>query len=813
MTKLAALASTPDSVYLFSYATQKDDGRSGLRFAWSIDKAGWHDIGQGYGFVKCDYSRWGSEKKMIDPVLIKGSDGYWQSIWLLGREGEAVALASSLDLISWEPQAYFVKAEDMGQGANMRLKEAESKRVTVELEGKKQQGTINIVPWKVVDQLIKKVDQVRYREGLASETMAEDAVRFKGLEDVKVRITADLQSQKQISDMLVGAFFEDINYAADGGLYAELIQNRDFEYKLSDKEGRDSSWNSKKAWHVKGEGLSFEMDSLNPVHPNNAVYAVLRSTNKTAALMNEGFDGIVVKKGDAYDFSIFMKALSKRSLGVLVRLVDAKGRELAKTLIKGADGKWNKKTAVLTCSLDASDAHLEIVPQGAGKLAIDMVSLFPEKTFKGRKNGLRADLAEEIADMHPKFLRFPGGCVAHGDGLENIYRWKNTIGPLEARKPQRNLWGYHQSVGLGYFEYFQFCEDIGAKPVPVLAAGVPCQNSARHGHLLGGQQGGIPMEDMPAYIQEILDLIEWANGDQNTKWGKLRAAAGHPAPFNLEYIGIGNEDLISEVFTQRFTMIYNAIKQKYPHIQVIGTVGPNSEGTDYEAGWKLADALQVPLVDEHYYVPPGWMVNNQDFYDKYDRHKSMVYLGEYAAHLRGQGPNLETALSEALYMLSLERNADVVHMASYAPLLAKEKHTQWGVDLIYFNNTEIKPTVGYYVQKLFGQNSGDMYIPSQIHFSTENQNVKQRIASSIVRDRKTGDLIVKLANLLPVELAADLDLKELGFSNKTGLKTVLSGSPEDKEAQLLESEINRSELADLKLAPYSFTVIRLKAGQ
>jgi alpha-L-arabinofuranosidase len=261
---------------------------------------------------------------------------------------------------------------------------------------------------------------------------------------------------------------------------------------------------------------------------------------------------------------------------------------------------------------------------------LDMVSLFPKKTFKNRKNGLRPDLAETVAAIRPRFIRFPGGCVAHGDGLDNIYRWKNTIGPLEARKPQPNIWRYHQSAGLGYFEYFQYCEDIGAQPLPVLAAGVPCQNSGI-GPNGGGQQGGIPMSEMDEYVQEILDLVEWANGAANSKWGKLRAEAGHPAPFNLKYIGIGNEDLISDVFEDRFTMIYKAIRQKHPEITVIGTAGPFHEGADYRQGWALATKLQVPLVDEHYYEEPGWFINNQDYYDHYDRNKAKVYLGEYAS--------------------------------------------------------------------------------------------------------------------------------------------------------------------------------------
>ena len=459
---------------------------------------------------------------------------------------------------------------------------------------------------------------------------------------------------------------------------------------------------------------------------------------------------------------------------------------------------------------DADDAVLVLSPQKQGKYVLDMISLFPQHTFKGRKNGLRADLAQTLADLHPRFVRFPGGCVAHGNGIDNIYRWKNSIGPLETRKPMRNLWGYHQTMGLGYYEYFQFCEDIGAEPLPVLAAGVPCQNSACiPGKLLsGGQQGGIPMEEMDEYVQDILDLIAYANGDpKQNKWAKMRAEAGHPKPFNLKYIGIGNEDLITDVFEERFTMIYEAIKAQHPEITVIGTVGPFYEGTDYEEGWELATRLNVPMVDEHYYNTPGWFINNQDYYDRYDRSKSKVYLGEYAAHLPGRPNNIETALAEALYLTAVERNGDVVSMTSYAPLLAKEGHTQWNPDLIYFNNKEVKPTVGYYTQQLFGQNSGDTYIPTERKIDNTRMDVQKRIASSVIRDSRTGDLIVKLVNLLPVSIKTAVEFP--GLTNSSAVLHVLSGKPSDQHVRPQESTINVSEKFDYEMPAYSLSVIRI----
>ena len=464
----------------------------------------------------------------------------------------------------------------------------------------------------------------------------------------------------------------------------------------------------------------------------------------------------------------------------------------------------------LAAKENVSDARLEIAPTTAGTISLDMISLFPEKTFRNRPNGLRADLAQAIADIHPRFVRFPGGCVAHGDGLDNIYRWKNTIGPLEARKPQRNLWGYHQTAGLGYFEYFQFCEDIGAEPVPVVAAGVPCQNSACKHLVGGGQQGGIPMSEMDAYVQEILDLIEYANGDVKTEWGRKRAEAGHPKPFNLKYIGIGNEDLITDLFEERFTMLFNAVKEKHPEITVIGTVGPYSEGTDYEEGWELANKLNIPMVDEHYYQKPGWFIHNQDYYDKYDRSKSKVYLGEYAAHLPGRPNNLETALAEALYMTALERNGDIVHMTSYAPLLAKEGHTQWNPDLIYFNNEEVKPTVGYYVQQLYGQHAGDEYLTSRVIVSENSDAVQKRVAASVVRDSRTNDLIVKLVNLLPVPTQTNIVLNDIPAIEGTAELITLTGKPDDKQAKPATGTVRISNDFDVDLPAYSFTLIRIK---
>jgi alpha-L-arabinofuranosidase len=828
----------PDSVYLFSYGT------NGLRFAWSQDKQDWTSIGNGHPYVKSDYGAWGSEKRMYTPYLIEGKDGRWQAVWSLNDRTLQFAHAGSNDLISWGPQSYpylekgknvlkpviaydktfqtyrIVYTDSQGKYFRTTTKnfktytsaeevpssQYKNQSVTVAFSGEKQEGQVHRVSWTVVDALLKSYQLQQYNAALNAETTSQDAHRFAGLKAVDAKIVLQPQAAKPISDMLMGVFFEDINYAADGGLYAELVQNRGFEYHPGDKKYRDKDWTSTYAWSVRGERATFKVDSTQSLHANNPHYAVFTTEDNKAALINTGFDGIAVKKGDAYNFSMFARQLEKVGGKLEVRLVSEKQGLLAKATIALPSSQWQPLKTSLTASAAASDVRLELQPMQAGTYAFDMVSLFPQKTFKGRKNGLRPDLANIIADLHPRFIRFPGGCVAHGDGIDNIYKWKNSIGPLETRVPDRNLWNYHQSMGLGYFEYFQFCEDVGAEPVPVLAAGVPCQNSSHGG---GGQQGGIPMSEMGKYVQDILDLVEYANGGVNTTWGRKRAEAGHPKPFNLKYIGIGNEDLITEVFRERFEMIYKALRKAHPEITIIGTAGPFFEGTDYVEGWKIASALDIPVIDEHYYQSPGWFINNQNFYDKYDRSKSKVYLGEYAASLPGKiRTNLETALAEAAYLTSLERNGDIVHMTSYAPLLAKEGHTQWNPDLVYFTNTEIKPTVGYYVQQFYGQHAGDNYIPATITLSNQSENIRKRIAYSAVRDSKTNDLIIKMVNILPVAVNAELDLAGIKFSGKKVSKTVLSGNPADTTPKPVISDFTASQKSTLELQPYSFTVLR-----
>jgi len=815
----------PDKVYLFAYSTLKNNGKNGLHFAWSTDQKNWFGVGPEHSFLKSDYGSWGpTGKSMSEAFLIQDDNGIFHCFW--GVQDDVFAAASSKDLINWTRQSYIqamknVTKNESGKPIIQNIKVSKkagqytihwkadnanyasvtkdfktySKAIIddnkapqfseITLQGETQKGTITEVDWTLVDSLIKNMESSRLRDKQDNTSPKSDSLLFVGLKPVKAQISIDGKDAKKISNMLTGMFFEDINYAADGGLYAELIQNRDFEYSLHDKKGSDKNWNETMAWSG-----NFKVEKENPIHPNNSHYAVLTKSK----ISNSGFDGIPLKANEKYDFIVFAKGAK-----FTVKLIGASGETLAEAKLKPTTA-WKKISAVLKVSKTVSDAHLEI--SSDGEVAVDMVSLFPQKTFKNRKNGLRADLAETIADMHPKFVRFPGGCVAHGDGIGNIYRWKNTIGPLESRTPMRNIWGYHQSLGLGYFEYFQFCEDLGALPVPVLAAGVPCQNSSDGG---AGQQFGIPMEDMDEYVQDVLDLIEYANGPVTSVWGKKRAEAGHPKPFNLKYVGIGNEDLISDVFEERYRMIVKAVQKKYPEIIIIGTVGPFFEGSDYNEGWAIADDLKLPIVDEHYYQSPGWFINNQNFYDSYDRSKSKVYLGEYAS----RGNKFYNALAEALYLTAIERNGDVVTMASYAPLLAREKHTQWNPDLIYFTGNEVKPTVNYFVQKLYGQNPGDIYLQRKIKLSDANNEVHKRIGVSVVQDNASGDLIVKLVNMLPVAVIPSIDVSNLTTTENAGY-TIFSGSPESTTARPISQTITVKEAFSKELPAYSFTVIRIK---
>jgi len=799
-------ANQPDSVYLFSYS--EANGAGGLKLAWSTDSKNWNRLNGGNSFVNSDFGPWGSMKKCFRPHLVQTcSDGKWHCTWYLSKDGDGMAYVDSPDLIFWNPQHYF-PAEKLSsykpEGATYPTTATSAK-----IGSKVQEGYSQLVPYSLIESLRRYSDQRAYLNGLYDERM-EDVFALAPFE---ATLTVHSDSTKAISDKLIGIFFEDINYGADGGLYAELIQNRDFEYAPGDNH--HAKWNPSTAWTAvaaTGDTIALDIRTTSPIHTNNPHYALL---NAGTTISNNGYDGIVLHKGDRYRLSFFGKAEGAGASTIEVMLVGKNGAVLSSKSFKISSKDWKKQSAVLTSSADAIDASLRIAVRKAS-VALDMISLFPEKTFKNRENGLRPDLAQTLADIHPRFVRFPGGCVAHGDGVDNIYDWKGSVGSLEARRPLRNLWNYHQTRGLGYHEYFQFCEDIGAEPLPVLAAGVPCQNSGTPGHhshdqvTSYGQQDGIPMDEMNQYIQDILDLIEYANGDpRSSKWARMRADAGHPKPFNLHYIGIGNEDMITEPFEKRFAMIADAVKARYPEIKIVGTVGPFYEGTDYTRGWQFATEQNIPLVDEHYYVSPGWLVNNNHYYDNYDRSKPHVYLGEYAAHIPGRHSTLETALSEAAYLTGVERNGDVVEMTSYAPLLAKEGHTQWRPDLIYFNNTEVKPTISYYVQQLYGQNSGNVYVNSTLELTDKSPYAAKSVLASVVRD-DNGSEIIKLVNLTPADVSTKVNIEGTDLSGAKAIQSQIAGDPSATNLRPTTSEYNISTPdLSLNLPPRSFTVIRI----
>lgn len=789
----AISASNLDSAYLFSYATTKNRSHNGLHFAWSADKQMWYEIGPEYPFVNCDYGNWGEQKRMFNPSILQTNDGVWEAVWEVVKDKNIVAYTTSLDLIHWKPQNYYNKSiDDYFVNSKEKIYLPSAGEVV---------GEIHKVEWNLIKGLIDECFRAQRQSILDAERAVDDNTRFNFVDNLHTTITVESADGKQISDKLIGIFFEDINYAADGGLYAELIQNRDFEYNMCDLRNSDLTWTSTKSWSTRNAELT--IDSLNPIHENNIHYAVLK-TSARGALVNEGWDGIAVKKDKRYDFSMFARVVNGKGGKTKIRLVSANGELVGEAVVSVSSSSWKKLSAHIKATIDCDVARLEVEPQYEGTYNFDMVSLFPQETFKMRQNGLRADLAQVIADLKPKFIRFPGGCVAHGDGLGNLYRWKNTIGALEERVPNWNIWKYHQTVGLGYYEYFQFCEDIGAEPLPVIAAGVPCQNSSVGGY---GQQGGVPIENMQEYIQDILDLIEWANGDSKTSsWAKKRADAGHRAPFNLKYIAIGNEDLISDVFKERFKMIYDAVREKYPEIVIIGTVGPNSEGCDYEEGWRFARELNIPIVDEHYYRSPGWFINHQDYYDRYRRGETKVYLGEYAAHIPGRINCLETALAEALYLCNIERNADIVAMTSYAPLLSKSNHTQWNPNMIYFDNTHINLSTGYQVQKMFANNSGVQYIPNRVVTPMTTAPVRQRIASSVVK-QADGNYVVKIVNMLPIENEITI---EMPIDFEKAIASSLYGDLND--TQLTPQDIKpivENRQIKIKAPAYSFSVINL----
>ncbi len=512
----------------------------------------------------------------------------------------------------------------------------------------------------------------------------------------RMKLTVDTEKEKAPMKDLFGIFFEDINHGADGGLYAELVRNRAFEFCNQDNRQyypltaweRVQKGNAKVEWRIRDD------DPVSKKNPHYLSLEVIRTGSK-AGVRNMGYNrGISVQEGDRYFFSCYARKRRSDSLRLCVAITDAQDEKLCETNFSVTD-QWERYEFTLTPSRTEDCGRLQILVNDPGCVELDFVSLFPEKTFMERRGGLRKDIAEMLAQLKPRFVRFPGGSLIHGASLnpndrDSAYRWKTTLGDITERTSRRNNWEYNQSMGIGFFEYFQFCEDIGAKPIPVLPAGYSPQE---------GQS--VPMDEMQSWIEDALDLIEFANGDENSKWGALRGSLGHPAPFGLEYLAIGNEES-AEGFFDRYRVIHKAIQKAYPNIKIINSAGPFCAGDAYEKGWESARENKSALIDEHYYQGPEWFLANTHHYDGY-REETKVFLGEYAS----KGNRWYNALAEAAYMTGLERNAEGVGLACYAPLLCNADYVNWSPNLIWFDNHRVYGTANYYVQKLFMNHQGE----------------------------------------------------------------------------------------------------------
>ena len=587
-----------------------------------------------------------------------------------------------------------------------------------------------------------------------------------------------------IQNTMYGLFFEDINYAADGGLYGELVKNRSFEFPQHFM-----------GWQTFGK-VALLNDGPFERCPHYVRLSYPGHTDRRTGLVNEGFFGIGVKKGETYRFTVWARSL-KGTAQITVQLIDpstmGERQEFAGAQIKVQNRKWARYEVQLKSPVTMNKAALRIYLNGRNAIDLEHVSLFPVNTFKNRENGMRRDLAQALADQHPGVLRFPGGCIVEGVDLATRYQWKNTIGPVENRPLNENRWeytfphrfypDYFQSYGLGFFEFFQLSEDIGAEPLPVLNVGMSCQFQNRN-----NPKAHVPVDELKPYIDDCLDLIEFANGDTTTVWGKKRAEMGHPAPFNMKYLGVGNEQW-DTLYYERLEPFVKAIRAKYPNIKLIGTSGPDSEGKMFELGWKAMKQQKVDLVDEHFYRPEAWFLSHGLRYESYDRKGPKVFAGEYACHGKGKKWNhYETSLYEAAFMTDLERNADVVHMTAYAPVLAHVEGWQWRPDLIWFDNTRMFKSVSYYVQQMYSTHKGAHVLPlTMAGKPVAGQEGQNGLFASAVTDKNTGEVIVKVINTSKQEQPVQLNPQGMKGAVQASTLT-LSHSEMDDENTLDQPE-------------------------
>ena len=622
----------------------------------------------------------------------------------------------------------------------------------------------------------------------------------------------------KIQPTMYGVFFEDINFAADGGLYAEMIKNRSFEF-----EAPLMGWeqpNSDKHSLNTTSGIATTVKALeNKTNPSFC--RVLINDAKGFSMINEGFRGMGIKKDAKYNLSLKAANHNGAIKKIIIQFIDKNKKVLGETSIVPTSNDWKGYTAQFTATQTEAKAQLKITFEGNGTIDLDMISLFPEDTWMNRKNGMRKDIVQLLYDMKPGFLRFPGGCIVEGRTLAQRYQWKKTVGDVEKRETLINRWNtefshkpapdYFQTFGLGFFEYFQLSEDLGAQPLPILSCGMACQFNT--GEL-------VPMEELDPYVQDALDLIEFANGGAETPWGRVRSEMGHPKPFNLKYIGVGNEQWGPD-YIERYKVFEKAIKAKYPKMIIVSGSGPFPEGDYFEYGMQELKKLNAEIVDEHYYKSPQWFRENATRYDSYDRKGPKIFAGEYAAQsVAIASPdnrnNWECAFSEAAFMTGLERNAEVVNLTSYAPLMAHEEAWQWTPDLLWFNNLEAYGSANYYVQKLFATNRGtDLIAITKDGKPVTGQN---NLFASAVKDLNTKEVIVKLVNTSANAQEVNVDLKGTKLQSKGTIITLTSPNLQDENSFANPKKISPTEngfnlkgdKAQTSLPPYSVTVLKLK---
>ena len=587
-----------------------------------------------------------------------------------------------------------------------------------------------------------------------------------------------------VQNTMYGLFFEDINYAADGGLYGELVKNRSFEFPQN-----FMGWQTFGNVELKGDG-PFERC------PHYVVLSDPQHVERRTGLVNEGYFGIGVNKDEEYRFTVWAKA-PKGTGRITVQLIDpatmGERQEFASARVDVKSADWQKYEVRLKANQTNNKAQLRIFLDGRNAVCLEHVSLFPVNTFKNRENGMRRDLAQALADAHPGVFRFPGGCIVEGTDLATRYQWKNTIGPVENRPLNGNRWqhtfthrffpDYYQSYGLGFYEYFLLSEDMGAEPLPVLNVGMSCQFQNRN-----DAKWHVAVDDLKPYIDDCLDLIEFANGDTTTTWGRKRAEMGHPAPFNLKLIGVGNEQW-DTLYFERLKPFVKAIKAKYPKIQIVGTSGPDSEGKMFEIGWKAMNELKADLVDEHFYRNEEWFLKSGLRYDNYSRKGPKVFAGEYACHGKGKKWNhYEASIYEAAFMTDMERNADVVWMTAYAPLFAHVEGWQWRPDLIWYDNVRMFKSVSYYVQQMYAMNRGTNVLPMTMAGKPiAGQEGQDGLFASSVVDKADGTVIVKVINTSKTAQPVTINLN--GFKGKAQAATLtLSHSEMDAENTLDQPE-------------------------